>query len=117
LKMAEAIVATVREPLLILDTKLRVVLANRSFYITFQVTPEDTIKKAIDELGNHQLAVPALRTLLEQILPQDTIITDYELTDNFGQLGRRTLRLNARRMFSADGNAELILLAIEDVSG
>jgi len=114
-KLAEAIVATVREPLLVLDTELRVVLANRAFYDTFQVTQEETLKKRLGDLDNHQWAVPKLRKLLEQILPDNKIITDYELTDDFGQLGRLTLRLNARRMFKSEGTAELILLAIEEI--
>lgn len=114
-KMAEAIVATVREPLLVLDTELRVVLANRAFYEFFQVAPMDALKKPLGELGERQWAVPSLRRVLEEILSVGTTVTDYILTDDFGPLGHRTLRLNARRMFSVEGNAESILLAIEDI--
>ena len=64
---AENIVETVREPLLILDREFRVVSANRSFYATFQVTPDETENKPIYELGDKQWDIPTLH-LLQQII-------------------------------------------------
>src|SRR6476659_9575083 len=40
LDYAEAIVNTVREPLVILNKDLQVLTANRAFYQTFQILPE-----------------------------------------------------------------------------
>jgi two-component system CheB/CheR fusion protein len=113
---AESIVATVREPLLVLDGSLSVVSANRAFYRTFQVKPDETLGRALYDLGNRQWDIPALRRLLEEILPQNTAFDDYEVTHEFEQIGRRTMLLNARRILSEAGQARLILLAIEDVT-
>jgi hypothetical protein len=63
---AQDIVDTVREPLLMLDTTLRVRSANRAFYQTFQVSAEETENRLIYELGNGQWDIPALRTLVMQ---------------------------------------------------
>src|ERR1700704_6718598 len=72
------IVDTVREPLLILDTTLRVRSANRAFYQTFQVSLEETENRLIYELGNGQWDIPVLRTLLEEIVPLSSVFNDFE---------------------------------------
>jgi two-component system CheB/CheR fusion protein len=112
----ENIVATVREPLVVLDPALRVVTANRSFYTTFQVNPGETEGKLLYTLGNNQWDIPKLRRLLEEILPRQTAFEGYEVEADFPGIGHRVMRLNARQVRSDAGPA-LILLAIEDVSG
>ena len=113
---AEAIIATVREPLVILDGDLRVMTANPSFYATFRVTKEDTEGRILLDLGNRQWDIPRLRSLLEEILPRNNTIEDFEVEHDFETIGRRTMRLNARRVLATTGAASMILLAIEDVT-
>jgi len=115
-EFAESIIATVREPLVALDADLRVVSANRAFYRVFQVTPAEIEGRLFYELGNRQWDIPALRRLLEDILPQNSHFDDYTVTHDFERIGTRTMLLNARRVHRADGKAELILLAIEDIT-
>ena len=112
---AESIVTTVREPLLVLDAQLHVRSANRSFYETFQVTPAETEGRFIYSLGDGQWDIPALRTLLEEILPRNPSFEDFEVDHDFEHIGPKTMLLNARR-FPPDGRFELILLAIEDIT-
>src|SRR3982750_2030104 len=109
------IVDTVREPLLILDTTLRVRSANRAFYQAFQVPPEETVDRLIYELGNGQWDIPALRTLLEDIVPKSSVFNDFELEHNFPFIGRRVILLNARKL-EAGHQGELLVLAMEDVT-
>lgn len=97
---AENIVATVREPLLVLDGEMRVVSANRSFYRTFQVTAEETEKRLLYDVGNRQWDIPAFRKLLEDILPKVTHVYNFEITHDFPKIGRKVTPLNARRMQS-----------------
>jgi PAS domain S-box-containing protein len=113
---AEGIVQTVREPLVILDAGLRVLIANRAFYRTFRVAPPETEGQFIFALGNRQWDIPRLRELLEQILPRDSHFDDFEVEHQFDTLGRRSMVLNARRLPPAGGRPELILLAIEDAT-
>ena len=113
---AQAIVATVRQPLVILDGDLRVVTANRSFYAAFQVALEETEGRPIFDLGNRQWNIPRLRTLLTEMLPQGSSIEDFEVEHDFETLGRRTMVLNARRLLLAPGEPASILLAFEDVT-
>src|SRR5690242_19363760 len=95
---AQNIVDTVREPLLILDEALRIRSANRAFYHTFKVLPSETEDHLIYELGNGQWDIPALRTLLEEIIPTNSVFNDYELEHDFPYIGRKTMLLNAREL-------------------
>jgi len=113
---SEAIVATVREPLLVLDLNLRIKSANRSFYKTFQANKLETEGALIYDIGNHQWNVPALRMLLEDILPEQTKIVDYEVSHPFQSINKRTMLLNAREIAVEAGTEKLILLAIEDIT-
>ncbi|MHB1840522.1 MAG: sensor histidine kinase, partial [Acidobacteriaceae bacterium] len=113
---AENIVDTVREPLLVLDAGLRVQSANRSFYQTFRVTPQETEGKPLYELGNGQWDIPALRPLLAEILPQHTSFQDFEVEEDFPGIGRRTMLLSARKLFRVGNSTESVLLAIEDMT-
>lgn len=123
---AEAIVATVREPLVVLDQDLRVVTASRSFYRTFHADPLETEGKLLYDLGNGEWAIPKLRSLLGKILPEcDRIdagpiavgeIDAYEIEHDFPSIGVRTMLLNARKVFYATGGRMNILLGIEDVT-
>jgi signal transduction histidine kinase/DNA-binding response OmpR family regulator len=112
---AQNIVDTVREPLLILDTTLRVRSGNRAFYQTFQVSLEETENRLIYELGNGQWDIPDLRRLLEDIVPLSSVFNDFELEHDFPSIGRRVMLLNARKL-QAGHHGELLVLAMEDVT-
>ncbi|HVF09736.1 MAG TPA: CHASE3 domain-containing protein, partial [Abditibacteriaceae bacterium] len=112
---SQNIVDTVREPLLMLDTTLRVHSANRAFYQTFQVSAEETEDRLIYELGNGQWDIPVLRTLLEDVVPQSSAFNDFELEHTFPIIGRRVMLLNARQL-KAGNHGELLVLAMEDVT-
>src|SRR5271156_2360111 len=112
---AQNIVDTVREPLLILDATLRVRSANLAFSQTFHVSPEETEKHLIYELGNGQWDIPDLRTLLEDIVPKNSVFSDFELEHDFPVIGRRVMLLNARQLL-AGSHGEILVLAMEDVT-
>src|SRR4029078_1171261 len=112
---AQDIVDTVREPLLMLDTTLRVRSANRAFYQTFQVSSEETENRLMYELGNGQWDIPALRTLLEDIIPTSSVFNDFELEHTFPVIGRRVVRLNARKPHAGPHGAVLRVVT-EDVT-
>ncbi len=113
---ANAIVQTIREPLLVLDSKFRVRTANQSFYQTFMVSPLDTEGKSIYSLGDGQWNIPQLRALLVKALSTTSALNDIEVRHTFPSLGPRTMLLNARRVAPGNDEPELILLAIEDVT-
>ncbi|TVP44637.1 MAG: PAS domain S-box protein [Gemmatimonadales bacterium] len=110
------IIATLREPFLVLDRDLRVETANRAFYAHFGVSPEETEDRLVFELGNGQWDIPGLRKLLDEVLSRTEPINDYEVDHTFPDLGRRTMLLNARPFPPESRNPTLILLAMEDVS-
>ena len=114
--LAQAIVNTIPEPFLVLDDQFRVLAASRSFYATFQVDPEHTIGSLLYALGDHQWNIPALRILLETIIPQHEVMDGFEVVHDFPNLGRRTMLLNARKVISDSSAKTKILLAFTDVT-
>jgi two-component system CheB/CheR fusion protein len=113
---AEAIVETVRQPLLILDDELKVTGANPAFYRHFQSHPDETAGRRIYELGNNQWDLPELRTLLEHIVPENTKFEDFQVKATFPKIGERTLLLNARQTTHKGEATGRILLAFEDIT-
>ena len=109
---SESIVETLYEPLLVLHPDLTVKAVNRAFYDHFQARPEETVGRLIYDLGNGQWNIPELRTLLEEILPENHALSDYEVRHNFEEIGERVMLLDAQRLDSVD----LILLAIRDIT-
>lgn len=113
---AQNIGDTIRDSLLILDRDLCVKSANRSFYKTFQTSPEETEDKAIGELGNGQWDLAPLLNLLRKIVPSKGHFDDYEVTHDFPKIGRRTMLLNARKLYRPGNRTVLLVLTIEDVT-
>lgn len=114
--MAENIVDTVREPLIILNEDLTVNSVNQSFYNFFQTMPEDIIGRNIYKIEDGHLDIPALRTLIENILPTKNPFDDFGITHEFPRIGVKHLLINARRLERREDRPEYILLAIEDVT-
>ncbi len=113
---AEAIVTTVRDPLIILDKSMRIVTANASFYKKFNAEEHETEGKLFYEIQNNQWDDDAIRTLLGKILPKKERLTDFEIRLTFPELGERTMLMNARQIVNDKTAEELVLLAIEDIT-
>lgn len=116
LDIFNTILSSIREPLLVLDSNLKVVEANPSFYKTFCVTPEETEGELIYNLGNGQWNIPRLKELLELALPENTVYNDFEVEHDFETIGPKIMHLNARTIYREANHTQLILLAIEDVT-
>ncbi|WP_419254957.1 sensor histidine kinase [Caulobacter sp. ErkDOM-YI] len=114
--LAQAIVDTIHEPLLVLDARFTVRAASRSFYEIFQVDPQHTIGCLLYALGDGQWDIPALRVLLETIIPEHTAMDGFEVDHDFPGLGRRTMLLNARNVLYATSSSSTILLAFTDIT-
>lgn len=114
--LAQAVVDTIRESLLVLDKDLRVVTANRSFYRIFQMTRQDVEGLPIYVLGDGQWNIPELRLLLRKTATQRAVMEAYEIEQGFSGIGRRTMLLNARTVFCEEKTDATILLAIEDIT-
>ena len=111
---AEAVVNSIRECLLVLDADMRVRMANRAFYQTFRLTPEETLNKSIWRLSDGQWDIARLRFLLENVQSSIREFKNFELEHSFKTIGKRTLLMNAHRL-EADGH-DLVLLGIEDTT-
>ncbi len=114
--LAEAIVDTIHEPFIVLDAQFRVLAASRSFYETFEVDPEHTIGGLLYGLGDGQWDIPALRVLMETIIPEKTAMDGFEVDHDFPGLGRRIMLLNARKVLYETSADTTILLAFTDIT-
>jgi len=113
---SEAILSTIREPLLVLDRELRVRTVNRSFSETFRISGREALGSNLFELSGGQWNLPKVRELLEAILREsDGRMQDVEIEHEFADLGWRTFQLNARRI-RGEGSGILVLVAIEDIT-
>ena len=115
-KYAESIVETIREPLVVLTADLRVTSANRSFYQTFKVMPEETEGQFIYNIGNRQWDIPALREFLEEIISKNSHFNNFEVDHEFPVIGRKKMLLNARQIHREGKSTDRILLAIDDIT-
>jgi PAS domain S-box-containing protein len=114
--LAQAIVDTISDPLLVLDRQLRVVAANRAFYLTFGMNRRDVRGYSVYTLGDGQWDVPELRQLLGGVGRRDAVMEEYEVERDFPAIGRRSMLLNAREVFRQKNTERLILLTIEDIT-
>ncbi len=114
--LAQAIVNTIPEPFIVLDGQLRVLVASRSFYEVFKVDAEHTRGSLLYALGDGQWDIPALRLLLETIIPERTEMDGFEVEHDFPNVGHRTMLLNARQVIYDDNSESTILLAFTDVT-
>jgi two-component system CheB/CheR fusion protein len=113
---ADRIIDTIRQALVVLDQKLRVISVNRAFYRAFNVIPEETIGQHLADVGDHRLDVPALRGLLDLLQAEDAAIEDYEIEIELPALGRRMLLLSAEKIRGeSEGTCEIVM-AIDDVT-
>jgi two-component sensor histidine kinase len=114
--LAGALMDAIREPLLVLDGDLHVVTANRSFYLEFKLERQDVQDRSVYALGDGQWNIPELRLLLENVAPQHAVMDACEVEQDFSGIGRRTMTINARKLFCADTLRPAILLLIEDTT-
>ena len=113
---AQAIVETVRDPLLILDEDLRIQTANPAFYAAFQLEPAQAEHRLLTELDNAQWNTAPLWILLQEVLSHHQNLLDYETKYIFSTVGSKVMLLNARRIERGASRKPLILLAIEDIT-
>jgi two-component system CheB/CheR fusion protein len=113
---AESIIATIREPLVVLDGELRVISASHSFYQMFQVKPTETEGRLFYEIGQRQWAIANLRQLLEDIALTSTPFEDFRVEYDSPTVGHKALLLNARRIAKEGRQPGLILLAMEEIT-
>jgi len=92
------------------------VTASKAFLTIFGITQAEAFGCRFSELGQHQWDVPALRHLMEKVLPENKPIESFEIEDNFPGLGRRVFNLNARKIFQMCNHVTRMLLVFEDIT-
>src|SRR6202161_3103320 len=115
-QLPQSIVDTIRDPLVVLEHDMTIVTASKAFLTMFAITEAQARGRRVSELGQHQWDVPALRNLLEKVLPEDKPIESFEIEDDFPGLGRRVFNLNARKISQPGNNAHRMLLVFEDIT-
>ncbi len=115
-QLTQSIVDTIRDPLVVLESDMTVVTASKAFLSMFGITETETRGRRLAELLQHQWDVPALRYLMEKVLPENKPIESFEIEDDFPGLGRRVFNLNARKITQPGNHAHRMLLVFEDIT-
>jgi PAS domain S-box-containing protein len=115
-QLTQSIVDTIRDPLVVLEFDMTIVAASKAFLTMFGTTAAKMRGRRISELGQHQWNVPALRHLMEKVLPENKPIESFEIEDDFPGLGRRVFNLNARKISQPGNHAHRMLLVFEDIT-
>jgi len=115
-QLAQCIVDTIRDPLVVLEHDMTIVTANKAFLTIFGITEAEMRGRRVSELGEHQWDVPALRHLMEKVLQENKPIESFEIEDDFPGLGRRVFSLNARKVFRPGNHTNRMLLVFEDIT-
>ena len=110
------IVDTIRDPLVVLDGDMTIVIASKAFLVAFGITQAQAHGRQIFELGQHQWNVRVFRDLMERVIPDDQPIESFEIEDDFPGLGRRVFNLNARKISQPGNHAHRLLLVFEDIT-
>ncbi len=115
-QLTQSIVDTIRDPLVVLESDMTIVTASNAFLKIFEITQADAHGRRVSELGQHQWDVPALRNLMEKVLPENKPIESFEIEDNFPGLGRRVFNLSARKISQPGNHAHRMLVVFEDIT-
>ncbi|HWA23608.1 MAG TPA: PAS domain-containing protein [Caulobacterales bacterium] len=113
-QLTQSIVDTIRDPLV--EADMTIVIASKAFLTMFETTEAETRGRRVSDLGQHQWDVPALRNLMEKVLPEDAPIESFEIENDFPGLGRRVFNLNARKVSQPGNHAHRMLLVFEDIT-
>lgn len=116
-QLTQSIVDTIRDPLVVLESDMTVVTASEAFLTMFGITQAEARGRRVSELGQHQWDVPALRHLMDKVLPENKPFENFEIEDVFPVLGRRVFNLNARKIAQPGNHAHRMLLVFEDITG
>jgi two-component system CheB/CheR fusion protein len=115
-RFAEKIVDAVKEPLLVLDDRMRVVGANNRFYETFGAGKKMVEGKNLFEMCSGQWDIPELRTLLKQTVAQGKSFENHRVEQRFSKSGLKRLLLSGHHLQADDEDEKTVLLIIEDVT-
>ena len=115
-QLTQCIVDTIRDPLVVLEDEMTIVTASRAFLTMFGITEAEALGQRISELGQRQWDVPALRQLMEKVIPESKPIESFEIEDDFPGLGRRVFNLNARKISQPGNHTHRMLLVFEDIT-
>ncbi len=113
---AESIIHTMRDCLVVINSDMKIVSANQSFYRTFNVSPSEAEGQIFYDLNGGQWNIPELKNLFDNILPEEHIVENIEVNQNFHSLGQRTMVVNAKKIYRETMDTHLILLSIEDIT-
>jgi PAS domain S-box-containing protein len=115
-QLTQSIVDTIRDPLVVLESDMTIVMASKAFLTMFGIEEAEARGRHIFDVGQRQWDVPDLRHLMEKVLPENKPIEGFEIEDEFPGLGRRVFNLNARKISQPGNHSHRMLLVFEDIT-
>lgn len=113
---SDSVINTIRQPLVVLDEELRVISANRSFYSSFSISPEETVGRELDAVDHGRLDAPALRGFLDHLRRGEGVVENYEIDIHLTPQGMRSLLMSAVEIREMTLPTRKILVTIDDIT-
>ena len=113
---ASAVLQTVREPIVLLDGQLRILLHNTAFAEMYGVEEADISQRQLQDIGDGAWDDPLVRQRLADVLLRGRELWDFEHQQRSVDGINRTMLINARRMALPDANDEVVLMTVSDIT-
>jgi two-component system CheB/CheR fusion protein len=116
LAVAEAVLATLTRPFLVLDPALRIVSANRAFLDTFRLSHDEAKQQSLGELDGGAWNTAEFRQRLEELTLHGAAFQSYAVKQDFPRVGRKTVLVSGQRLNLGSDPLNLVLLTMEEVT-
>lgn len=113
---SEGVVETIWEPLIVVDSRLRVRFANKSFCSFFLVDQSSIINKTLTEIEGGEWNIPELVAMLKRAIDSDKKFYKFEMQRTFLKVGLKIVRVSIGKIKKTSMLKPLILISIEDVT-
>ncbi|MCC5084640.1 CHASE3 domain-containing protein [Xanthomonas campestris] len=114
---AGSVLQTVREPIVLLDARQRIVLHNPAFAELYGLEERGNELMLLDDVGDGAWRDPQIHQRLADVLLRDRELWDFEHEQRGADGVLRTMLINARRMpLPDDAEEEVVLMTVSDIS-
>ncbi len=113
---AEAVLQTVREPIVLTDGQQRVVMHNAAFAELYSVGKESVVGTSLAELGKGAWQDSEMLQRLRDVLSRGRELWDFEQVQHTVDGVERTISINARQMPLPDRDDKVVLITVADIT-
>ena len=116
MRVTSTILNALAEPVLVLDSSLRAVMANRALYHALNITPLQLEGKSLEELVSIESDYPRVKAILDAVLANDGTVESIVIECTLPPSKRMMMLMNARHLTTEESPTGLVLVELRDVT-